>query len=58
MLTLLHDIGLKELVNQEGRPIKNIINCVKQNRLQMDNDPWRTKLFNDSRQENGNNLRT
>ena len=55
---LLHDIGLNELVNQEGCSIKNKINCVKQKLLQTDDDSWRTKLFNDSRQENGNKLQT
>ena len=34
--TLLHDIGLNELISQEGRSIKNKINCVKQKLLQMD----------------------
>ena len=54
----MHDIGLNELVNQGGRSIKNKIKCVKQKLLQVDDNSWRTKLFNDSHQENGNKLRT
>ena len=55
---LLLDIGLGELIDQEGRSIKSKVNCIKHKLEQIDKDSWKTKLFNDSGNENGNKLRT
>ena len=54
---LLNVIGLSMFINQNGRSIKDVINCVKQTLLTKDQETWRAMHFNDSSKENGNKLR-
>lgn len=57
-MSFINSIGLNDLLNRNNCSLKTKINCIKDKLKSNDNDNWKVKLWNDSRQENGNKLRT
>ena len=56
--SFIDNIGLQHLLNRSDLSVKNRLKCVKDKLNTIDADKWKSKLWNDVSQENGNKLRT
>ena len=56
--SFIDNIGLQHLFNRSDLSVKNRRKCVKDKLNTIDADNWKSKLWNDVSQENGNKLRT
>ena len=56
--SFIDNIGLQHLLNRCDLSLKNRLKCVKEKINTIDADNWKSKLWNDVSQENGNKLRT
>lgn len=56
--SFIDNIGLQHLLNRCDLSVKNRLKCVKDKLTTIDADNWKSKLWNDVSQENGNKLRT
>lgn len=52
------NIGLQNILNRDDLSVKNKINSVRVKLKSLDAENWKSELWNDTSQENGNKLRT
>ena len=56
--SFIDNIGLQHLLDRSDMSLKSKLKCVKEKLNVIDSDTWKSKLWNDVSQENGNKLRT
>ena len=56
--SFIDNIGLQHLLDRSDMSLKSKLKCVKEKLTVIDSNTWKSKLWNDVSQENGNKLRT